>query len=44
LFHLPPSCKYLSAVFPTGIPTLADLHSDQGRLFRGKMWVCVRIL
>jgi hypothetical protein len=28
-----PSCQYLSAVFPAAIPTLADLHSGQRRLF-----------
>jgi hypothetical protein len=24
-----PSCKYLSAVFPAAIPTMADFHSGQ---------------
>jgi hypothetical protein len=38
-----PACKYLSAVFPTAIPTLADLHSSQQRLFWGRMWICVSV-
>jgi hypothetical protein len=28
-----PSCKYLSAVFPAAIPTLADLYTGQRQLF-----------
>jgi hypothetical protein len=36
-----PSCKCLSVVFPAAIPTLADLHSGQPRLFWGSMWICV---
>jgi hypothetical protein len=35
-----PSCKYLSAVFPAAIPTLADLHSSQWWLFWGRIWIC----
>jgi hypothetical protein len=38
-----PSCKYFSAVFPAAIPTLADLHSGQRRLFWGRMWICVSV-
>jgi hypothetical protein len=41
--HAGPSCKYLSAVFPADMPTLANLHSGQQRLFWGKMWICVRV-
>jgi hypothetical protein len=32
------SCKYLSAVFPAAIPTLADMHSGQWQLFEGGCW------
>jgi hypothetical protein len=35
--------KYISAVFPAAIPTLADLHSGQRRLFWGRMWKCVSV-
>jgi hypothetical protein len=31
--HMGPSCKYLSAVFPGAVPTLADLHISQWQLF-----------
>jgi hypothetical protein len=41
--HMGPSCKYLSAVFPAAIPTLADLHSGQRPLFWGWMWICVSV-
>jgi hypothetical protein len=33
-----PFSIYLSAVFLAVIPTLADLHSYQRRLFRGRLW------
>jgi hypothetical protein len=39
--HAEPSCKYLSAVFPAAIPTLADLCSGQQYLFWGRVWICV---
>jgi hypothetical protein len=38
-----PSCKYLSAVFWTTIPTLTDLHSGQRQLFWGRMWIYVNV-
>jgi hypothetical protein len=38
-----PSCKYLSAVFPAAVPTLADLHNGQRRLFCGRMWICISV-
>jgi hypothetical protein len=38
-----PSCEYLSAVLPAAIPTLADLHSGQWRLFWGRMWMYVSV-
>jgi hypothetical protein len=38
-----PYRKYLSAVFPTAIPMLADLHSGQRRLFWRRMWICVTV-
>jgi hypothetical protein len=41
--HTGPSCKYLSAVFPAVIPTLADLHSSQQRLLRKDVDMCKRM-
>jgi hypothetical protein len=39
--HMEHSCKYISAVSPAAIPTLANLHSSQRQLFKGRMWMYV---
>jgi hypothetical protein len=41
--HMGPSCRYLSAVYPAAIPTLAGLHSGQRQLFWGWMWICASV-
>lgn len=41
--HTVPSCKFLSAMFPAAMPTLADWHSGQRQLSGGRKWICASL-